>query len=73
MEVSDDGGGFQSADSRRPSPGGGVGLDNLKQRLRLCFGDLAELKIESTERGSTVSFLVPKAFAFPSLSAGVPA
>jgi sensor histidine kinase YesM len=73
VEVSDDGGGFMTADSRKTPAGGGVGLDNVRQRLRLCFGELAELKIESTGNGSTVSFLVPQSYAFPSFSAELPA
>ena len=73
VEVSDDGTGFLPADSRQPSNGGGVGLDNVRQRLKLCFGEVAGLKIESTGAGSTVSFLVPRSYAFPSFSAKVPA
>ena len=73
VEVSDDGEGFLTIDSRKTSNGGGVGLDNVRRRLKLCFGELAELKIESTGNGSTVSFLVPQSCAFPSFSARVSA
>lgn len=60
IEVSDDGEGFQSSSRRQTkSSGGGVGLDNVRQRLRLCFGDSACIHIESSDHGSTVSFLVP--------------
>ena len=62
IEVSDDGEGFQSSSRRRNSPsGGGVGLDNVRQRLRLCFGESAGVQIESSDHGSTVSFVVPAA------------
>jgi sensor histidine kinase YesM len=47
--------------------------DNVRQRLRLCYGELAELKIESTGNGCTVSFLVPHSYAFPSRAADIPA
>jgi two-component system LytT family sensor kinase len=60
IEVSDDGPGFQSTEFRRTTPSGaGVGLDNVRQRLKLCFGESAHLEIESTRDGSTVSFLIP--------------
>ena len=73
VEVSDDGGGFSPANCRKTPAGGGIGLDNVRQRLRLCFGELAEVKIESTGNGSTVSFLVPHSYAFPPCAAEVPA
>jgi two-component system, LytTR family, sensor kinase len=57
VEVSDDGEGFQPG--RRTDTGGGLGLDNVRQRLRLCFGEAAQLHIESTRQGTTVSFLIP--------------
>ena len=56
VEVIDDGAGFSFAGT---SDGSGVGLENVRQRLRLCFGESAKLKIESTPEGSTVSLLVP--------------
>ena len=39
--------------------GGGVGLDNVRQRLRLCYGPEADLVIASSAAGATVSFAVP--------------
>lgn len=71
VEVSDDGGGFRPADSRKS--GVGVGLENVRQRLKLSFGDSAHLKVESTDEGSTVSFLIPRARAFPAPAEEVPA
>jgi two-component system, LytTR family, sensor kinase len=62
ITVSDDGEGFHGA-SGKPSHGGHVGLDNVRQRLRLCFGEAALLQIESSDHGSTVSFLVPSPVA----------
>jgi LytS/YehU family sensor histidine kinase len=52
VEVSDDGAGFSAG------PRTGVGLENVHQRLKLCFGDQAGLTIESTGQGSTVGFIV---------------
>ena len=63
IEVSDDGRGFEASKSA-PDGGCGVGLDNVRQRLRLCFGDPAILKIDSGPSGSTVSFLIPGKQAF---------
>ena len=59
VEVTDDGDGFSSPGIRRTPSGSGLGLDNVRQRLRLCFGESAPLRIQSSERGSTVSFVVP--------------
>jgi two-component system, LytTR family, sensor kinase len=60
IEVSDDGEGFQFSSRHRNSHSGrGVGLDNVRQRLRLCFGESAGVQIQSSDHGSTVSFLVP--------------
>jgi two-component system LytT family sensor kinase len=58
IEVYDDGMGFQSGEDKT-SGGGGVGLDNVRQRLKLCFGESASLVIESTQHGSKVSFRIP--------------
>jgi two-component system, LytTR family, sensor kinase len=57
VEVSDDGEGFQPG--RKAASGGGLGLDNVRQRLQLCFGDAAGFHIESSRQGTTVSFLIP--------------
>jgi LytS/YehU family sensor histidine kinase len=73
IRVSDDGGGLSAAAVRGPLSGGGVGLDYVRQRLRLCFGDSAWLNIESTEEGCTVQFLIPNQSAVPAVSEGVTA
>jgi two-component system LytT family sensor kinase len=57
VEVSDDGRGFGATG---PAPGGaGIGLENVRQRLRLCFGERAEIQIASNDRGATVAFRIP--------------
>ncbi|HLI82340.1 MAG TPA: histidine kinase [Bryobacteraceae bacterium] len=56
IEVSDDGCGFAAA---KAGASGGVGLDNVRQRLRLCFGEDTRLEIESNPGGTKVSFLIP--------------
>jgi LytS/YehU family sensor histidine kinase len=55
VEVADTGGGF-SGDGGRS---GGVGLDNVRQRLRLCYGLEADLEIDSSPDGSSVRFVIP--------------
>ena len=59
IEVSDDGAGFQACKDCMQVTGSGIGLDNVRQRLKLCFGESASIHTEFTERGSTVAFLVP--------------
>jgi two-component system LytT family sensor kinase len=71
VAVSDDGDGFPPA--RNPASGPGVGLENVRQRLRLCFGDATRLDVQSTPRGTTVSFVVPANAAAPAVSRAVPA
>jgi two-component system LytT family sensor kinase len=66
IEVSDDGGGFQQGE-RKGTRAGGVGLENVRQRLKLCFGPPADLSIESTDHGCTVSFLIPGHHAFAAI------
>jgi len=56
VEVSDDGGGF----SNGTGGGSGVGLENVRKRLQLCYGDDAGLRIESSNRGSKVAVQVPR-------------
>lgn len=60
IEVEDSGGSFDPM-SDRSSRGSGVGLENVRQRLRLCYGSAAELTI-SVKPGSTlVSVQLPRA------------
>ena len=55
VAVSDDGLGFAPS-NRRPS---GHGLDNVRRRLRLCYGDGTDLQVHSSELGTKVGFSVP--------------
>ena len=55
VEVSDTGGGFPADGAQS----GGVGLENVRQRLRLCYGAEADLEIDSSSAGTTVRFKVP--------------
>jgi two-component system LytT family sensor kinase len=54
VRVSDSGAGFMAGDGK----GRGVGLDNVRQRLRLCYGPDADLKIDSSDAGARVQFAV---------------
>ena len=54
VRVSDSGAGFTAVEGK----GRGVGLDNVRQRLRLCYGPEADLKIDSTDEGASVQFAV---------------
>lgn len=59
VAVEDTGAGFQPESALRDSNRTGVGLDNVRQRLKLYYGDKTELKIRSDARGSLVSFIIP--------------
>jgi sensor histidine kinase YesM len=37
----------------------GVGLANVKRRLRLCYGPDADLLIESSPEGTKIQFAIP--------------
>jgi len=56
--VEDTGVGFELS-RRNPQSGAGVGLENVRRRLALCYGPAADLQIHSTPAGSAVTFLVP--------------
>ena len=53
IEVRDSGRGGKS------DGGAGVGLANVRRRLKLCYGDQSGLVMESNETGTRVSFRVP--------------
>lgn len=57
VSVEDDGPGFPGAADRDARPR--VGLDNVRQRLRLRYGEDCPLRIESVPGRTVVSFLVP--------------
>jgi signal transduction histidine kinase len=58
ITVEDTGGGFKRSQTR-PQDGMGLGLENVRRRLSLCYGPSAELQIQSNEARTAVSFLVP--------------
>jgi hypothetical protein len=56
VTVADTGVGF----ARAPTVGTGTGLNNIRERLKLIYGDAAELKIaENTPSGTRVTIVVP--------------
>jgi LytS/YehU family sensor histidine kinase len=55
IRVSDTGPGF----GHSPAQGHNLGLDNVRQRLRLCYGDDARLQIERIAGETVVGFQVP--------------
>ena len=55
VEVADDGAGLTAA---APRPGGGVGLSNLRERLRTLHGDLAEIQLLENQDGGVTSRLI---------------
>jgi LytS/YehU family sensor histidine kinase len=54
VEVRDDGPGFGEHRD------GAVGLENVRKRLHLSYGDEAALRIDSGSRGSTVTMELPQ-------------
>ena len=59
--VSDDGPGFPSTGP----PSGAHGLENVRGRLRLCYGERASLKIASPPTGAEVELRVPATLGQP--------
>ena len=55
LEVSDDGAGLGSAP---PRPGGGVGLANLRERLRSLYGTNAQVQLLENQAGGVTSRLL---------------
>ncbi|HXE14442.1 MAG TPA: histidine kinase [Bryobacteraceae bacterium] len=70
IRVEDTGQGFGESESA--GRGSGVGLDNVRQRLMLCYGKMADLTIESSKDGSVVSFFVPVEHTLLNLATEVP-
>ena len=58
ITVEDTGVGFEKSRTGAQN-GTGTGLENVRRRLALCYGSAADLKIESSGAGTTVTFLVP--------------
>jgi signal transduction histidine kinase len=59
ISVSDTGSGFDPDGEVQSASGSGVGFQNVRQRLRLCFGDRSSLHVDSSLTGTTVSFFIP--------------
>jgi signal transduction histidine kinase len=55
VEVADDGVGLVTA---APRPGGGVGLSNLRERLRTLHGNLAKIQLLENQDGGVTSRLI---------------
>ncbi|KGF79660.1 hypothetical protein IA69_23010 [Massilia sp. JS1662] len=55
VEVADDGAGLTAA---TPRPGGGVGLSNLRERLRTLHGNLAKIQLIENQDGGVTSRLI---------------
>jgi two-component system, LytTR family, sensor kinase len=64
VRVKDTGKGFRKAASQ----GTGVGLDNVRQRLRMSYGAAGELLINEGPSGTTVQFQVPRGIRPEALS-----
>ncbi|HEY7306382.1 MAG TPA: histidine kinase [Bryobacteraceae bacterium] len=56
LKVHDNGPGFEDS---AINPGLGLGLENVRRRLRLCYGPSAELVIKSSREGCTVVLSIP--------------
>jgi sensor histidine kinase YesM len=54
LQVSDDGPGLRDVQRR---PGGGVGLSNLRERLRTLYGTQASLQVTDRAAGGCVASL----------------
>ncbi len=59
VTVEDTGLGFEWSKMQRRD-GTGVGLDNVRRRLKLCYGPAADLKIDSSSAGTTITFVIPE-------------
>ena len=57
VEVCDDGVGFENSDK---SSSTGLGLKNVRNRLKLLYGEKYDISIVTSSEGSCVSFYVPK-------------
>ena len=60
IEVSDNGAGLAGAQGRAPKPGGGVGLSNIRERLRSLYGAAARVQLlENVPCGITTRLVLP--------------
>lgn len=58
ITVEDTGVGFEKS-GKNAVKGAGVGLENVRRRLTLCYGEAATLEIKSSAAGSLVTFFIP--------------
>lgn len=56
--VTDTGAGFQNAENSHN--GTGVGLENVRRRLSICYGVDSKLRVDSGANGTSVSFDIPE-------------
>ncbi len=59
LDVADDGRGLAAAPVRRATPGAGVALDNIRQRLLARWGSAAQLALSATEPGTRARLTLP--------------
>ena len=57
VQICDDGVGFENTGN---SISTGIGLKNVRNRLKLLYGEKYDINIESSDKGSKVSFYIPK-------------
>ncbi len=62
VEVSNSGE-FRPSDTPGPHSGSGVGMANVRRRLRICYGHEGDLKVSSENGNTLVSFLIPSRVA----------
>lgn len=48
-----------AAPAAAPTPGAGIGLDNVRQRLRLLYGETASLSLDRLESTTVAGFRIP--------------
>lgn len=66
VEVADNGIGMEEAKRRQTTrKRKGIGLENVKDRIRLLFRDEGEFEVASSDRGTTVKFRIPLLIAKP--------
>jgi LytS/YehU family sensor histidine kinase len=59
ITVEDTGRGIASPNGGTGDARVGVGLANVKRRLRLCYGPETDLLVESSSAGTKVEFAIP--------------
>jgi len=57
IEINDDGVGFNHSDTSLST---GLGLKNINDRLKLLYGSSYSLNINSSEKGTSINFSIPK-------------